>query len=112
MNIYIGNFGQDVTEDDIKEAFAAFGQVASVVLIKDKISGESRGFGFVEMPARKEAEAAMEGIKTLKDRMVVVNEARPRPSFSGSRGGSGAGRRGSGGHRGGGGGGYSRERRY
>ncbi len=102
MNIYIGSLGQDVTEDDIKEAFAAFGQVESVALIKDKISGESRGFAFVEMPSKKEAEAAMEGIKTLKERMVVVNEARPRSS--GSRG---AGKRGSG-HRGG----YQRERRY
>ena len=104
MNIYIGSFGQDVNEDDIKEAFAAFGQVASVVLIKDKYSGESRGFGFVEMPARKEAEAAMEGIKTLKGRMVVVNEARPRPS-----GPRGSRRRGGGHHSGGG---YARERRY
>lgn len=102
MNIYIGNFGQDVTEEDLRQAFAAFGQVTSAVLIKEKFGGQSRGFGFVEMPARKEAEAAMEGIKVLKDRMVVVNEARPRSSDSHGSGKRGTGRRG----------GYSRERRY
>ena len=78
MNIYVGNFSNDTTEDDLRQAFEAFGQVADVKLIKDKYSGESRGFGFVEMPAKKEAEAAMEGIKEIKGRMVTINEARPR----------------------------------
>ncbi|MFH1359805.1 MAG: RNA-binding protein [Candidatus Omnitrophota bacterium] len=102
MNIYIGNFSSDVTEDDLRQAFEKFGQVADVKLIKDKYSGESRGFGFIEMPSKKEAEEAMNGTKELKGRMVVVNEARPRSSDS-----RGAGRQGSG-HRGG----YSREGRY
>ena len=109
MNIFIGNLGQEINEDDIREAFAAFGQVTSVPLIKDRISGQSREFGFVEMPVKKEAEAAMEGIKILKERMVVVNEAHPRSS--GPRGSGGRGKRNSG-HRGSRGGGYSRERQY
>ena len=94
MNIYIGNFSAEVTEDDLKEAFATFGEVANATVIKDKFSGESRGFGFVEMPAKKEAEAAMEGIKELKGRMVTINEARPRTDnhHGGSGGGASRGR--------------------
>ena len=102
MNIYIGNLGQDVTENDIRDAFAAFGQVISAVIIKEKFGGQSRGFGFVEMPARKEAEAAMEGIKTLKGRMVIVNESRSRSFGSRSAGRGGLRQRGR----------YARERRY
>ena len=80
MNIYIGNFSREVTEEDLQQAFGAFGQVASVTIIKDRMSGESRGFGFVEMPSKKEAGEAMNGIRELKGRMVTVNEARPRSS--------------------------------
>lgn len=78
MNIYAGNFSSDVTEEDLRQVFEAFGQVADVKLIKDKYSGESRGFGFIEMPSKKEAEEAMNGIREIKGRMVTVNEARPR----------------------------------
>jgi RNA recognition motif-containing protein len=106
MNIYVGNLSSDVTEDELREQFQAFGGVTSVSIIKDKYSGQSRGFGFVEMPAKAEAEAAIAGLKgkTLKDRTLDVNEARPRTD---SRGG------GAGGGRGGGyGGGRGRQRRY
>ena len=85
MNIYIGNFSKDVTEDDLKLAFENYGQVTSVTLIKDKFTGEPRGFAFVEMPSKKEAETAMDAIRELKGRMVVVNEARPREEFRGGR---------------------------
>ena len=87
MNIYVGGLDREVTQDDLLQAFGAFGQVVSAMVIKDKFSGESRGFGFVEMPARAEAEAAMSGIREIKGRMISVNEARPREDF---RGGGGA----------------------
>lgn len=80
MNIYVGNLSRDVTEDDLKEAFEAFGQLASVNVIKDKFSGEHRGFGFVEMPSKNEAQSAIDGLngKDLKGQSLNVNEARPR----------------------------------
>ena len=80
MNLYIGNLSRDVTEGDLKVAFEAFGQVTSSSVIKDKLSGESRGFGFLEMPKQEEATAAMTGLngKDLKGRAISVNEARPR----------------------------------
>ena len=89
MNIYVGNLSYEVTEDDLKEAFSAFGQVESVKIIKDNYSDRSKGFGFVEMPARGEAQAAIEGLqgKDLKGRAINVNEARPRTE--GRRGGGG-----------------------
>ncbi len=80
MNIYIGNLSREVTEDDLREAFEAFGQVSSAAIIKDKFTSESRGFGFVEMPAKEEADSAIAGLngKEIKGRSVNVNEARPR----------------------------------
>jgi RNA recognition motif-containing protein len=80
MNIYVGNLSHEVTEEDLRQAFEGFGQVASVTIIKDRYSGESRGFGFVEMPAKAEAESAINGLsgKELKGRTLNVNEARPR----------------------------------
>jgi RNA recognition motif-containing protein len=80
MNIYIGNMSGEVTEDDLLEAFKEFGQVDSVKIITDRVSGESRGFGFVEMPAEAEAQAAINGLngKELKGGTLTVNEARPR----------------------------------
>jgi RNA recognition motif-containing protein len=91
MNIYVGNLSREVTEDDLREAFEEFGHAASVNLIKDKFSGESRGFGFVEMPAKAEAQSAINGLndKELKGQTLIVNEARPR-----SEGRRGGGRRG------------------
>lgn len=87
MNIYVGNLSSDVTEDDLRQAFESFGQIASVAVIKDKFSGESRGFGFVEMPAKAEAQSAIEGLngKEVKGAPLIVNEARPRSE--GRRGG-------------------------
>jgi len=81
MNIYVGNLSREVTEEDLRQAFEAFGQVASVNVIKDKFTGQSRGFGFVEMPSKAEAQSAIAGLngKELKGRTLTVNEARPRP---------------------------------
>ena len=106
MNIYVGNLSPDVTEDELRQEFAAFGQVASVAIIKDKYSGQSRGFAFVEMPTVSEGQAAVAGLKgkTLKERTINVSEARPRPDRE---------RRGSyGDRRGGRFGGRGRDRRY
>jgi RNA recognition motif-containing protein len=114
MNIYVGNLAREVTEDDLRQAFAAFGQITSVNIIKDKFSGQSRGFGFVEMPGRAEAQAAIAGMngKELKGRTLNVNEARPqseRREGGGGGGSGGRGRRGpGGGGRGPGGGGGKR----
>ena len=104
MNIYVGNLSYEVTEEDLKEAFEVFGEVDTVKVIKDNYTGRSKGFGFVEMPAKAEAQSAIEGLngKDLKGRSVNVNEARPRSESR--RGGAGYGRprRGGGGQRGGG----------
>jgi RNA recognition motif-containing protein len=103
MNIYVGNLSSEVTEEDLRQAFQGFGQVESVNIIKDRFSGMTKGFGFVEMSAKAEAEAAIAGLngKELKGRRLNVNEARPRPE--GRRGGGGGGG-GGGGKRPGGGG--------
>lgn len=105
MNIYVGNLPREANETDLQEAFQPFGQVTSVTIIKDKFSGESRGFGFVEMPSKAEAQSAITGMngKDLKGRTLNVNEASPRPEGRGGRGDRGGGRR-----MGGGGGRYSR----
>ena len=102
MNIYVGNLSYEVTEEELKEAFGAFGQVETVNIIKDKYSGQSKGFGFVEMPAKAEGDAAIEGLNDteLKGRTLKVNEARPRTENRSGRGGYGGG-----GRRGGSGGG-------
>ncbi len=91
MNIYVGNISREVTEDDLRQAFAQFGEVSSASLIKDKFSGESRGFGFVEMPSKEETQAAITGLngKDLKGRSLTVNEARPKSEGSGGRRGGG-----------------------
>jgi RNA recognition motif-containing protein len=102
MNIYVGNLSRDVTEDDLREAFKGFGQVESVNVIKDRFTGESRGFGFVDMPSKAEAQSAISGLngKDLQGRRISVNEARPRsPSRGGGGGRGGFGRGGGGGRR-------------
>ncbi len=80
MNIYIGNLAPEVTEEELKQEFTAFGEVTSVSIIKDKYSGQPKGFGFVEMPSQTEGQTAISGLKgkTLKDRTLEVSEARPR----------------------------------
>ncbi len=98
MNIYVGNLSYEVTEDELKQEFSAFGQVAAVNIIKDKISGQPRGFAFVEMPVAAEGQAAIAGLKgkQVKGRALEVNEARPRESrggFDSGRGGPGGGGR-------------------
>jgi len=107
MNIYVGNLSSQVTEGDLQQAFEAFGEVTSVRVIKDKFSGESRGFGFVEMPTKAEAQSAISSMneQELKGRALRVNEARPRSEGrQGGRGGGEGGRGGGGGRRDGGGG--------
>ena len=101
MNIYVGNLSHEVTEEDLKQAFEAFGEVESVNIIKDRFSGESRGFGFVEMPAQAEAQSAINDLNgtELKGRTLNVNEARPRTERRGGRSGDGGGRGGQGGRR-------------
>lgn len=96
MNIYVGNLARETTEAELRQAFEAFGQVSSVAIIKDKYSGESRGFGFVEMPNTAEAQAAIAGLngKDLGGRALNVNEARPREDRGGRGGSRGGGRSG------------------
>jgi RNA recognition motif-containing protein len=92
MKIYVGNLSFDVTEEELRTEFAAFGKVESVSIITDKYSGRPKGFAFVEMPAVSEGQAAITGLngKNIKDRALTVNAARPR---SDDRGGSYGGRR-------------------
>ena len=99
MNIYVGNLPREATEEDLRQAFEAFGQVTSVKIITDKFTGDSRGFGFVEMSNSSEAQSAISGLdgKDLKGSTLRVNEARPRRDDR--RGGGGFGRGGSGGGR-------------
>jgi RNA recognition motif-containing protein len=111
MNIYVGNLSYDTTDDQLRQVFEGFGQVSSCNIITDKFSGESRGFGFVEMPDQGEAEAAISGLngQELSGRALNVNEARPRTdNRGGGRGGGGRGGGGRGGGRGGYGGGGGR----
>ncbi len=105
MKIYVGNLSYDVTEEEVRQEFLAFGAVESVDLITDRYSGRPKGFGFVEMPSVSEGQAAITALngKTLKDRTLNVSAARPR---SDNRGG------GSYGDRRGGGFGGGRHRRY
>ena len=87
MNIYVGNLSFQASEDDVRQAFEAFGQVTSASIVKDKFTGQSRGFAFVEMPNQAEAQAAIAGLngKDLKGRAINVNEARPRTEGGGRR---------------------------
>ena len=116
MKIYVGNLAFDVTEDELSAEFGTYGKVESVAVPADRISGRPRGFAFVEMALKSEAEAAITGLngKTLGDRTIVVNESRPRTE---DRGGSSYGNRRSGGYGSGYGGrggrlGSGRQRRY
>ena len=100
MKIYVGNLPRATSDAELNQAFAAFGQVSSATIIKDKFSGESRGFGFVEMPNPTEAKAAINGLhgKDFGGRTLTVNEARPREERpggfrGGDRPGGGSGRR-------------------
>lgn len=97
MRIYVGNLSYQVTDEELRQAFEPFGEVSSANVIMDKFSGQSKGFGFVEMPTKSEAEAAISSLngKELKGRALNVNEARPRPeggSGGGAKRGGSAGR--------------------
>jgi RNA recognition motif-containing protein len=87
MNIFVGNLSREATEEELRRAFEAFGQVTSATIIKDKFSGTPRGFGFVEMPDKSEAQSAVAGMNgtELKGRQLNVNKARP-PSEGRRRG--------------------------
>ena len=96
MKLYVGNLAHEATEDDLREAFAALGEVKDVNIVQDKQTGESRGFGFVEMPSQEEARAAIEAMdgKAFMERDLKVQESKPKPSRGGgfgSRGGGGGG---------------------
>jgi cold-inducible RNA-binding protein len=107
MKIYVGNLAHEVTEDELEQEFAAFGEVASVNIVTDRYTGRPRGFGFVEMAKVAEGQAAIAGLngKMLKERTLNVSEARPRPDSRSPR--FNRDRRGGGGGFGGG-----RQRRY
>ena len=113
MNIYIGNLAYEVTEADIKQEFEVFGEVMSVSIVKDQYSGQSKGFGFVEMPKLTEGQAAITGLngKQIKGRSVMVNIARPKGE-GGSRSGGSGGSSGSYSQRGGSSGNRGGSRRY
>lgn len=82
MNIYCGNLSWNTTEDGLRAAFEAFGEVSSVTIIKDRDTGQSRGFGFIEMPNDSEGQAAISGMNgnELDGRPLKVDQARPRAS--------------------------------
>jgi cold-inducible RNA-binding protein len=107
MRLFAGGLSQEISEDDLKQAFEEFGEVESVKIIMDHYSGTSKGYGFIDMPDNDKAKAAIEGLndKEIKGAKVTVSEARPRAERRGQQGG---GRGGPGGNRGGyqGGGGY------
>jgi RNA recognition motif-containing protein len=91
MNIYIGNVSFDTTEDQLRQAFTAFGEVSTVNIITDKNSGKPRGFAFVEMSEKDEAIAAISGLngQELNGRELNVNEAKPRAPRNNRNGGNG-----------------------
>jgi len=96
MNIYVGNLSYSVTSDDLRKAFEPFGEVSTANVVTDKFTGQSKGFGFVEMSNKAQGEAAIKGLDgaDLKGRSVRVNEARPRTEGSSNglrRGGPGGG---------------------
>jgi RNA recognition motif-containing protein len=95
MNIYVGNLPYSVTDADLRETFAQYGEVTSVQLISDKFTGESKGFGFVEMANNSQADAAIKGLNgsAMKGRNITVNQAKPRTDRPSHGGGGGGGRR-------------------
>ncbi len=112
MKLYVGNLSNEVTEEDLRLALEQFGQVESAIIIKDRDSGRSKGFGFVEMASKAEGQSAIDGLngKELKGKELNVNEARPKTESRGGRGGYGGGRGGGRGGQGGGRGGQGRGR--
>ena len=125
MNIYVGNLSWTMTDEDLSSLFTQYGNVSSAKILKDKMNGRSKGFGFVEMPEDTEAQNALSSLydSEVLGRKIIVNEAQPKPQGGGgggfkkrSFGGGGGGNSGGGGgykkggfNRGGGGGGYNRD---
>ena len=126
MNIYVGNLSWQMTDEDLRTLFEQYGSVTSAKIVKDKVSGRSKGFGFVEMPEDSEAQNALSSLydSEVLGRKIIVNEAQPKPQNGGGSGGfkkrsfgGGGGNGGSGGGGGykkggfnrGGGGGYNRD---
>lgn len=87
--LYVGNLAYDVTDEDLRNAFASHGKVSSATVVRDRHSNQSKGFGFVEMNSRSEAQSAIRALngEELKGRAINVNEARPRPEGSSGNGG-------------------------
>lgn len=87
MNIYVGNLAQDVKDDELKELFSQHGKVDSVKIIRDMFTQTSKGFGFVEMPGRAQAQKALDELNTIefKGKKLIVNEARPQKERRGGR---------------------------
>ena len=87
MNIYVGNLSQEVKDDELKELFSQHGKVDSVKIIRDMFTQTSKGFGFIEMPGRTQAEKALNELNTIefKGKRLIVNEARPQRERRGSR---------------------------
>lgn len=107
MKLYVGNLSYEIGESELQQMFEEFGKVDSASIIKDRVSGQSKGFGFVEMDSQTEAQSAMEALngKDIRGRTIIVNEARPREGGGGRSGPAGGGRgRGTGGRGGPGGG--------
>ncbi len=80
MNIYVGNLSYEITDDEVRDIFSPHGEISSLSIIKDKYSGQSKGFGFVEMPNQAEAEEAIKALNEsdLKGRNIKVNQAKPK----------------------------------
>jgi len=95
MNIYVGNLAADVSEDDLRKLFETFGAVLTINIIKDRYTGETRGFGFIEMPTELEAQAAIKGLDgtKLNNKVLAVSKARPRTEMGGRGQGYGGGKR-------------------
>jgi RNA recognition motif-containing protein len=111
MNIYVGNLSWQMTDEDLRTLFEQYGSVTSAKIVKDKVSGRSKGFGFVEMPDETEAQNALSSLyeSEVLGRKIIVNEAQPKPQGSGGGGGGFKKRSfGGGGNSGGGGGGYKK----
>ncbi len=98
MRIYVGNLSYDASEDDLRQAFGAHGEVTAVDIIKDKFSGQPKGFAFVEMPAKADAEGAISALNgtEVRGRKINVSEARARQGGGVGGGGGGGGRSGPG----------------
>ena len=114
MNLYVGNLSSDVNDSDLRQAFEVYGNVASAAIIKDRFSGDSRGFGFVDMPSKEEALEAIRELngQEIKGQSLIVSEAKPKRDSNRGGGGGGGGKRRSGGYGGGGYGGGGGNRRW